>query len=120
MVSKNVKHIEKIFDIFFKVNWLLALVSLVSVLFLYFRLPQNVPMHMNIPLQIDGFGNKLGIFLIPFCLFVLGILIRIASQKYDSFFGKFNSTIKFFLVLFLLIVLIFCAKYLIIYFRIVF
>lgn len=120
MISKSVKGIEKILGSFLKVNWLLALVSLVSVLFLYFRLPQNVPMHMNILLQIDGFGNKIGIFLIPFCLFVLGILIRIASQKYDLFFGKFNSIVKFFLALVLLIVWIFCAKYLIIYFRIVF
>lgn len=79
MVSENVKRIEKIFDSFLKVNWLVALFSLVSVLFLYFRLPQNVPMHMNIFLQIDGFGNKIGIFLIPFCLFVLGILISANS-----------------------------------------
>lgn len=120
MISKKFNHIEKILDDFLKINWFFVLASLISVLFLYFRLPQNVPMHMNILLQIDGFGDKIGIFMIPFSLLVLGILIQITSQKYDLFFSKYNIIFKLFLVLVLLLLWIFCAKYLIIYFQIVF
>lgn len=119
MISKKFNRIEKILDNFLKINWLFVFVSLVLALFLYFKLPQNIPMHMNILLQIDGFGNKIGIFLIPSSLLVLGILIRITSQKYDLFFSKYNIIFKSFLVLVLLLLWIFCTKYLIIYFQIV-
>ncbi|WP_420806340.1 DUF1648 domain-containing protein [Liquorilactobacillus capillatus] len=70
------------------------------VLFLYFKLPQNIPNHINFMFQIDGFGSKNVIFLIPFSVAVLGYLLSVTSKRIDLYFSSFNNLIKYFLYYF--------------------
>ncbi|WP_415590973.1 DUF1648 domain-containing protein [Liquorilactobacillus ghanensis] len=120
MTSKNINGTKKVFKTFLKVNWLIGFVTFILVSIFYFKLPQNVPNHMDALFQIDGSGSKIMIFVIPISVFALEIVLNLSSQKYDIYFSKFNNLIKYLCILALILLWIVCLKFLIIYVQIIF
>ncbi len=95
----------------------LPLITIVSLPFIYLAylwndLPNKVPLHWNIEGEIDRYGNKLELLIIPFLLPLLVYLIFLVVPKIDpknqlDKMGNKLQTIKFLLTTFMSILALF-------------
>lgn len=49
-----------------KAGWAVVALNIVLVLVFYFDLPETIPTHFNWEGQVDGYGHKLSLWVIPF------------------------------------------------------
>ncbi|MGB2685524.1 MAG: DUF1648 domain-containing protein, partial [Olleya sp.] len=80
--------------------------------YIWNTLPETVPTHWNASGEIDGYGSKNSLLLIPFMLPVLVYIIMTIAPKIDpknkiATMGKKYEQLKFFLVLFMSILALF-------------
>ena len=80
--------------------------------YIWNTLPETVPTHWNASGEIDGYGSKNTLLLIPFMLPVLVYIIMTIAPKIDpknkiAIMGKKYEQLKFFLVLFMSVLALF-------------
>ncbi|MBD3891784.1 SdpI family protein [Olleya marilimosa] len=80
--------------------------------YIWNTLPETVPTHWNASGEIDGYGSKNTLLIIPFMLPVLVYIIMTIAPKIDSknkiaTMGKKYEQLKFFLVLFMSVLALF-------------
>lgn len=90
----------------------IVLLPFVYLAYIWNELPSKVPMHWNINGEIDRYGDKSELILIPFLLPVLVYLIFLIVPKIDpknklNKMGGKLQTIKFFLTTFMSILALF-------------
>ncbi len=69
-----------------KLNWILAVISFFTSLYLFFKLPDIIPSHFDFYFQIDSFGSKMSIWISPFLFIALKIIC--AENRIDFLFKK--------------------------------
>lgn len=69
---------------------LLLLFLWISVFYMYNRLPEIIPTHFNMSGEVDDYGNKLTLFLIPILGSVLFVVMSILLKHPE----KFNYPVK--------------------------
>ncbi len=80
--------------------------------YIWNTLPETVPTHWNASGEIDGYGSKNTLLIIPFMLPVLVYIIMTIAPKIDpknkiAIMGKKYEQLKFFLVLFMSVLALF-------------
>lgn len=91
---------------------LLMALPFIYLAYIWNTLPETVPTHWNASGEIDGYGSKNSLLLIPFMLPVLVYIIMTIAPKIDpknkiAIMGKKYEQLKFFLVLFMSILALF-------------
>ncbi|WP_222984868.1 DUF1648 domain-containing protein [Flagellimonas meishanensis] len=66
-----------------KIGWLVVALNAGVVLLFYFDLPKTIPTHFNWEGQVDGYGHKLSLWIIPFisALMYMGLGFMITKMK---------------------------------------
>ena len=87
---------------------LVAIVPLVYTMFIYNSLPSEIPVHWNIDGEIDNYGNKNMILMLPLitiAISVLFIFLPKIDPKKDNYlkFGNAYTTITWSITLFLVL-----------------
>ncbi|MCH4164070.1 MAG: DUF1648 domain-containing protein [Lentilactobacillus diolivorans] len=67
--------ISKIFNKFAIFNWGVTILSFIMAIVLYPQLPKEVPDHINAFGAADSYGGKLTVFILPFALAMIGLLV---------------------------------------------
>lgn len=97
------------------IHILFFLAMIISALCLYNKLPENIPMHWNAGGQIDGYGSRNTIFILPVTYLIIYLLLLFlptidvfkenVKKSFKNYFGIRLSMGLFFLVLYLMILL---------------
>ena len=74
--------IDKIYSKIFIVYYLLTMILIPLSIYLYFKLPPTIPVHWATLFKIDGWGNKVNIFLLP--LVALGLCVVFSKKIIDE------------------------------------
>ncbi len=66
-----------------KIGWGVVLLNLLVILIFYFDLPKTIPTHFNWQGEVDGYGHKISLWLIPFfsVLMYMGLNLVITKMK---------------------------------------
>ena len=66
-----------------KVGWGIVLLNAMVILLFYFDLPKTIPTHFNWQGEVDGYGHKFSLWLIPFfsALMYMGLSLMITKMK---------------------------------------
>ena len=66
-----------------KLGWGMVLLNAALILFFYFDLPETIPTHFNRKGEVDGYGHKFSLWLIPFfsALMYMGLSFMITKMK---------------------------------------
>lgn len=56
-------------------NWGVTVLSFIAAIVLYPQLPEEIPDHVNVFGAIDSYGGKLTVFILPFALAMIGLLV---------------------------------------------
>ena len=91
---------------------ILMVLPFIYLAYIWNTLPETVPTHWNASGEIDGYGSKNTLLLIPFMLPVLVYIIMTIAPKIDpknkiAIMGKKYEQLKFFLVLFMSVLALF-------------
>ncbi|MBL8027417.1 MAG: DUF1648 domain-containing protein [Fibrobacteres bacterium] len=86
---------------------ILVLSQIITAIFLYGSLPDVVPIHWNIRGEIDNYGDKAAIFLLPFVSLFIFIVMSLASNFDPKFKSQSESARnKFVLIKFAIVLLL--------------
>jgi len=91
---------------------ILMVLPFIYLAYIWNTLPETVPTHWNASGEIDGYGSKNTLLIIPFMLPVLVYIIMTIAPKIDpknkiAIMGKKYEQLKFFLVLFMSVLALF-------------
>lgn len=78
----------------------ILLLPFLYIAFIWNKLPQKIPMHWNIEGEVDRYGEKIEILLIPimlpmFVYFIFSVIPKIDPKKKLNNMGKKLQTLKF-------------------------
>lgn len=90
----------------------LGVIFLIVASYLYVKLPNTIPIHWNISAQIDSWGRKETLFIIPIAfLFCLALSSKKFIQSHETFPVKILASELVFLTILSLLAIVICIVY---------